>query len=133
MPRFRSGRDTDRIPRQERFQIFTGEDTIVQQHMKDEVDVNTIVRRFGITGDMPFGVAAGVYGDFTEVTDFASAKERVEKVRDGFMKLPADIRERFGNDPGAMVDFVQERGEDEFASLFKAPPREPEAGGTPPA
>lgn len=117
----------------ERSRTFNDGVSLVQQHFKDEVDINTIVRRFGMTGEMPFGAAAGVYGDFTEVTDFASAKERIMRAEAGFMKLPADVRERFGNDPGAMVQFAQERGEDEFASLFvKAPVREPESGGSPP-
>lgn len=97
--------------------IDTGAETLVQQQFAAEVDINTIVRRFGITGALPFGSAApGVYGDFTEITDYESALARVRKVEDGFMKLPPDVRERFGNDPGSLIRFANTLTEDSFRS-----------------
>lgn len=99
--------------------------SMVQQHLKDEVDVNTIVRRFGITAEMPFGATGGVYGDFTDVTDFESAKARILRAEEGFMKLPAEVRERFANDPGAIVRFAQDRSESEFLEAMRWEPVAP--------
>lgn len=99
--------------------VSTGEESLVQQHFADEADVNTIVRRFGVTGAMPFGAAAGVYGDFSEVTDYESAKAMVDKADRGFLMLPPEVRERVGNDPGAMVKLAQEMSEDEFRAFLE--------------
>lgn len=115
--------------------VDTGSDTSVQQAAKDEVDINTIVRRFGITGQMPFGPRGGTYGDFTEVpTDFHSAREILARAEADFMLLPAEIREKFGNDAGRLYDFAQSASEDEFFAATSLPakvssPSEGEASG----
>lgn len=79
--------------------------SLAQQHMKEESDINTIVRRFGLTGELPSGVRMPQYGDFTGVTDYHSALNAVIAAQDSFAQLPADIRTRFGNDAAAFVDF----------------------------
>lgn len=103
----------------ESVQVFTGEDTLVQQGMKDEADINTIVRRFGLTGGLPVGSTVGVYGDFTGIEDYASAVSAIERAGLGFMKLPPEIRERFGNDPGQLARFAAEASEADFVQALK--------------
>lgn len=99
--------------------VDTGDKTRVQQHLKEEVDINTIMKRFGATGTMPSGLAGGVYGDFTGVTDFDSAREAISRAEEGFMTLPAEVRERFGNDPGKLIALAQELSLEELnARLF---------------
>lgn len=95
------------------------ERSLTQQHMREEVDVNTIVKRFGITGQMPFGNASGLYGDFTGITDFDSALERIEMAQDKFMKLPPDVREKFDNDPAKLIAFASSLPEAEFVAMFE--------------
>jgi len=87
--------------------VETGSVSPVQQHFGDEVDINTIVRRFGMTGQMPSGVPGGVYGDFTGIEDYESARDAVDRAQAGFMALPADVREKFGNDPGMLIAYAQ--------------------------
>lgn len=82
--------------------------SLAQQHARDECDINTIVRRFGLTGQLPSGVKAPQYGDFTHATDYHSALNAVRAADAAFMELPADVRTRFNNDPGALVDFVSD-------------------------
>lgn len=84
------------------------EESLAQQHAKDECDINTIVRRFGLTGELPSGVRAPQYGDFTEATDYHTAMNAVISANHAFMQLPADIRARFNNDAGAFVDFCSD-------------------------
>lgn len=99
-----------------------GGPTLVQQQFQDEVDINTIVRRFGLTRSMPSGPAGGVYGDFTGIEDYASAVAAIQRAQDGFMKLSPQVRERFGNDPERIITLAQEvSNEEEFLSRFREP------------
>lgn len=106
--------------------VYTGDKSLVQQHLKDEVDINTIVRRYGITAGMPFGPDGGMYGDFTGITDFQSAVDLVKDTETRFMRLPAELREKFRNDPGALVQFAQNSSPEEFDAIFANPGPPPE-------
>lgn len=75
------------------------------QESRDECDINTIVRRFGLTGVLPIGLKAPQYGDFEGVFDFQSALNAVLAAEDAFMQMPPDIRYRFHNDPQAFLEF----------------------------
>ena len=98
--------------------LACSDETLTQQQFKEESDINEIVRRFGLTGQMPENVNLPRYGDFTEVTDFQSALNLVLQAEDEFMRLPAELRARFQNDPGALLDFVHDdRNRDEAIKL----------------
>lgn len=100
----------------------TGPESIVQQHLRDEVDINTIVRRFGITGSMPFGAAQPMYADFTGITDYESAVALVRNVDQRFAHLPAELREKFRNNPGELVKFAATVDEAEFVAATTLEP-----------
>lgn len=93
----------------------------VQQGFAEEVDINNIIRRFGLTGQLPLGPQAGFYADLSEVFDYESAVARVQKADDAFMTLPPELRERFDNDPGKLVEYVRTHSEEEFNSFVKPP------------
>lgn len=82
------------------------EPTMAQQNFKDECDINYILERFGVTGELPSGVRQPQYGDFTGVTDYQSALNAVIAADEAFMAMPAAVRARFDNDPAKFVDFV---------------------------
>lgn len=105
--------------------VDTGRETYTQQQFANEVDINTIVRRFGLTREMPSGRIGGVFGDFTGIFDYESAVAAVERAGAGFMALPPDIREKFGNDPGRLIEFVELASDEEVAGL--TPPVAPVA------
>jgi len=84
------------------------EPTKAQQHQADEADINTIVRRFGVSGVLPAAARAPSYDDFSEVVDFHTAQLAIRRAQESFMALPADVRTRFDNDPGLFVDFCSE-------------------------
>lgn len=115
--------------------IETGSETRVQQQFAEEVDINTIVRRYGVSPARPLGYGGeGLYGDFTEITDYESAVARVEKVREGFMKLPPEVRERFDNDPGKLIRHAQDLREEDlaFEPIVADPARAPVPPVVPP-
>lgn len=101
--------------------------TLAQQHDKDDTDINTLVKRFGITGTMPQLERVPLEGDFHEITDFHSAANAILAAQKTFMTLPADVRSRFDNDPGRFHDFAingENRAEMEKMGLLK-PKAEP--------
>lgn len=87
---------------------FDPEESVVQQQFAAEADINEIVRRFGLTGELPNGINMPVSGDFTEVTDFQTAMNMIRQAQESFLLLPADIRERFSNDPARVIAFLDD-------------------------
>lgn len=82
--------------------------TRAQQQFAEECDINTIVRRFGVTGELPQSRQIPMNGDFTEVVDYQTALHKLMEADAAFMELPSDVRKRFDNDPGKLVDFVSD-------------------------
>lgn len=88
--------------------LLCGDLSLAVQDQRDEVDINTIVRRFGLSGKLPENVRAPQYGDFTGIGDYQQALHAVMDAEASFMAMPADVRTRFGNDAGAFVDFCSD-------------------------
>lgn len=88
--------------------LLCEDDSLAQQHFKDEADINEIVRRFGLTGEMPANPHLPVSGDFTAVTDYQTALNAVMAAQEGFMALPPDLRSRFYNDPQKLLVFLED-------------------------
>jgi len=81
--------------------------SLTQQHFKDECDINNILRQFNVTGLLPEAPLSPRYGDFTGISDYQTALNQVIAAEDEFMSLPANIRARFNNDPGQLIDFME--------------------------
>jgi phage internal scaffolding protein len=80
--------------------------TLAQQHYKDECDINNILRQFNVTGLLPESTLSPRYGDFTGITDYHTALNQVIAAEDEFMRLPAELRSRFDNDPAKLIEFI---------------------------
>jgi len=76
------------------------------QEFKDEVDINTIAKRFGLTGELPIGVPMVLQGDFTNAVDFRSAMNLIVAARESFDAQPASVRARFDHDPHKFLEFT---------------------------
>lgn len=79
-----------------------------EQHHRDEVNINKIIAKYEKTGQMPLRSGVPTYGDFTGMVDFHSAKQAVIDVEEAFMELPAEVRKRFRNDPGELLEFLDD-------------------------
>lgn len=112
--------------------LDTGNESMVQQSMKEEVDINTIMARFGATGAMPAGLAGGVFGDFSGIDGYEGAVEAIERANRGFMSLPAEVRERFKNDPSRLIRAAQSLEYEEFERMFEGKPVDVAPGVVPP-
>lgn len=95
--------DRDQVSRDSGLECL--DKSLAVQDAAEECDINTIVRRFNLTGQLPSGVRAPQYGDFTDVGDYREALDAVMEAERSFMQMPADVRKRFDNDPAQFVDF----------------------------
>ena len=76
----------------------------VQSHTED-VDINILMKRFGVTGQLPSGVRVPEYGDFTQISDYRSALHAIMEAEESFMAMPAEVRAEFHNDPQEFLVF----------------------------
>lgn len=104
--------------------------SMAEVDQQKDTDINVIVARFGITGQLP---AAGslplvTNGDFAEALDLRGALDLMRSADDAFMALPADVRTRFGNDPVEYVNFCSDPANvDEMVRLGLAVERDQES------
>jgi len=105
--------------------LANDEPSMTDQSFAEEADINTIVRRFGLTGELPTSVSMPSFADFERTYDYHSAMLEIRAAEREFMRLPADLRTRFDNDPGRLVTFLEDpgnRAEAVSLGLVQAPP-----------
>lgn len=111
--------------------------TRTQQQFKDDADINVIMRRFAVTGQLPQGVRMPQYGDFIDaVDDYQTAMNAIRAAEESFMMMPATVRDRFSNNPQRFLEFCEDpRNADEAKKLGLTkkplPPENPNTGTTP--
>ncbi len=112
--------------------VFPDGEGRTKQSMKDECDINQILKKYIKTGTIEHGNQhAGDYG-YASGLDFTTAMNVVAKGESMFAELPAAVRNRFNNDAAYFLDFVQDSSNlDEMRDLGLAEPRAPEAGSPP--
>lgn len=81
------------------------DESLTDQSGKDDADINTLVRRFGLTGHIPVLDRVPLQSDFVQLTDYHSALNALIAADETFMSLPADLRSRFDHDAGKFVEF----------------------------
>lgn len=79
-----------------------------QQNFKEECDINNIVESFLKTGQMPEDVRLPQYIDYEGVFDFQTAMQTMMDAEANFMKIPAQIRSEFDNDPQQFLQFASD-------------------------
>lgn len=95
------------------------------QSFKDDSNINVLLRRFGVTGQLPIASSSPFYGDFSEVGTYQDALNMVLEADQAFQTLPSKIRNRFRNDPAELIAFLEDdtnRAEAEQLGLVKPPP-----------
>lgn len=94
--------------------------TLAQQHFKDQCDINILFGKYLETGEMPQVMEGLSYGNFEGIFDFQTAMNAVRTAEGTFQQLPARIKNRFGNDPQKLLEFLNDpenREEAEFLQL----------------
>lgn len=91
--------------------VYMLEESRTIQSAADECDINKIVARAKAGDDITslFRTRPGQYRDMTEIpTDLRDAIAIVQRADALFMALDANVRERFGNNPAKMIDFLKD-------------------------
>lgn len=83
----------------------TGGISQTQQEFKRDCDINVILSKYAVTGQLP-NARPIRYGDFASYGDFVSCYDRINEAKDAFASVSSEIRSRFGNDPKAFFEFV---------------------------
>lgn len=110
------------------------EESLAIQSAEEESNINTIVRRFGLTGEIPGDVRMPLSGDFVGIQDFHSAMNTVRAAQEEFLRVPAHVRARFSNDPGVFMEFLEDpanRDEARKLGLLRAVAESSAPSGTP--
>lgn len=124
IPFVRSANNYDRNAASDESGLLCADKSLAKQSFLEECDINTIVKRFGLTGQLPSDVRMPVSGDFTGISDFHMAMNATRAAQEAFMMMPAHVRARFHNDPGEFVDFcMDEKNRDEAVKLGLVPPK----------
>lgn len=101
-----------------------------KQQFKDECDINRIMKRYQQTGVIDHvNRAQPRFGDL-ETVDFQTAMNLVIDAEQRFLALPAEVRDRFGNDPARLLAFVGD--EKNRAEAVKLGLLDPPAAPVPP-
>lgn len=96
--------------------------SLTKQAFKKDCDVNAILGRWQKTGLLEHvSRFQGRYEDLGGVVDYQTALNQVHEAQDAFMTLPSKIREKFGNDPGAFLAFVEGASESDLRELGLLP------------
>lgn len=101
------------------------EKSMTSTEFKDECDVNHIMAQYVRTGSLTHVAENPRFGDFTDVTDYQTALDKVIEVGESFQKIPSDIRSMFKNDPQLMLEFLKDKkNTDKAIELGLAKPKE---------
>ena len=84
------------------------DESLAIQSAEEESNINTIVRRFGLTGELPNNLRMPQSGDFTGLPDFHAAMNMVRHAQEEFLRVPAEVRARFSNDPAKLMAFIDD-------------------------
>lgn len=87
---------------------FPEDSEYTDQSYRDECDINTIMARYQSTGQLPvLNAGTAQWLDVTEM-DFQTHMNFLVEAQEMFDALPSDLRDRFGNDPGAFLGFCSD-------------------------
>lgn len=110
-----------------------------QQAFKDECDINQMLAKFKLTGQVAGPVRIPQYADYSDAVDFRTSMEVLRQASESFQSLSLDVRRRFGNDPQQFLEFCNDpKNVDDMIKLglaVKRPeppsPAKPAVGGEP--
>lgn len=93
----------------DRYHAPVGETSMAAQEFKTQCDVNHIMRKFEKTNLLNHvNRREGQYGDFMEARSYHESLNLIREADEMFMTVPSKIRERFDNDAGKFLAFVQD-------------------------
>lgn len=90
----------------DRTATFCPEESLTKQEFRDEADINTILKRFMRTGEIPPMALPEHFVDMTQQPTYFDMHTRLAEANAMFYNLPAEKRFAFQNDPTRWADAV---------------------------
>lgn len=88
---------------------FDRKNSLTRQEFVSQCNINNIIKKYVKNGIDPFVITQDAkYGDFTNIPSHQEALDFVLRAEDHFMQLPVELRYRFQNDPGLLMDFLSD-------------------------
>lgn len=98
------------------------EETRTRVSEQNATNINTIVKQYDRTGYLPQVDREALFLDVTEMPDYRTSLDLIQKADDMFMDLPADLRARFDNDAAIFLDWTSdEDNREEMVELGMLP------------
>lgn len=114
------------MPKRLRVVHPVGGEVKTKQGMKDEVNINSIIRRWRDGVPLPAAHRQPMYGDFSDSGSFHEALIKIDGAKEEFMRLPSEIRAACEQDMGIFLDKVHtEEGLKEMMQLGLDPDQAP--------
>lgn len=103
--------------------------SMTRQSDAEDCDINVMMAKYQATGVEPrVNPRSPQWGDFSTVVGFQEAMNIVRQSEEDFALLPAEVRDRFGNDPAGLLRFLENednRSEAERLGIVVPPVPEP--------
>lgn len=103
--------------------------SMTRQSDAEDCDINVMMAKYQATGVEPrVNPRSPQWGDFSTVVGFQEAMNIVRQSEEDFALLPAEVRDRFGNDPAGLLRFLEDdanREEAERLGIVNPVPPEP--------
>jgi len=87
----------------------SGEPSMTKQSFRDACDINKILPAAIKTGLLTHvNAAQGSVRDLSEAVDYKTGLDLINKAQEAFMELPAPVRREYDNDPGKLLEAVDD-------------------------
>ena len=87
--------------------------SLTKQSFAKDANINTIMGRY--TGSGRIGLSREpratqpMQGDFTTGKDFLEVQNKIAQANQSFQAMPSEIRNRFQNNPGKLLNFLEDK------------------------
>lgn len=116
MERYKDKKITERENGTLRIQTVFKKKTRTQQQFAKDCNINNIIKKYKKTGVIThINTKTGVYADMTQMPSYQEALQTVIHGQNAFDQLPAALREKFEYNPQKMMDYLNDKQNDEEA------------------
>lgn len=88
-----------------RLRLVDNNPGLTKQEFTKEVDINNIVKRYGI-GNLPHQTDIGRFLDLSKEVNYGDALSNISELNDIFLTIDPVVRFKFENSPAKLVEFL---------------------------
>lgn len=95
------------VKRPPRLKTINNEQTMTQQNLVEQADINKLIRSHGVSHIVQNANALeALYGMEITSMDLQDAEQMIKDAEKLFNEVPSEIRKKFANDAGAFIDYA---------------------------